>query len=105
MSIDDKLRVDLRVTHRVGIREMAIALVCAHRDHNIWEDGPLRDLSRAKVLKAVKDPLYKRGHDFRDGWSVHLTDEETETIFEWATEQVRNTFPELLQDQKVEAGQ
>ncbi|WP_157875655.1 MULTISPECIES: hypothetical protein [unclassified Streptomyces] len=76
---------------------MATALACAHRDHDIFEDGPLSGLSRTKVLATVKKMLHERGEDFLEGWSDHLTEAETETMWDWAIEQVGNAFPELDQ--------
>lgn len=98
MSRDGKLRVDLRVTHRAGIGEMATALACAYRDHDIFDEGPLPDLSRKKVLAKVKETLHDRGEDFLEGWADHLSESDTELWFDWATEQVKNAFPELVQE-------
>ncbi|QWQ42128.1 hypothetical protein KME66_14745 [Streptomyces sp. YPW6] len=95
MSKDGLYRFDLRVTHRVGRATMATALASAYRDHDIFEDGPLSNLSRAKVLATVKEVLHDRGTDFLEGWSDHLTEAETESMWDWAIEQVGNAFPEL----------
>ncbi|WP_406409630.1 hypothetical protein OG923_12490 [Streptomyces halstedii] len=95
LSRDGLYRFDLRVTHRVGRATMATALASAHRDHEIFEDGPLPDLSRAKVLATVKEVLHDRGTDFLEGWSDHLSEAETETMWDWALEQVGSNFPEL----------
>ncbi|MFE7463072.1 hypothetical protein ACFU6R_03070 [Streptomyces sp. NPDC057499] len=95
MSRDGKLRFDLRVAHRAGLGEMATALACAHRDHEIFEDGPLPGLSKAEVVITVKRMLHEGGTDFLEGWADHLTAAETESMWDWATEQIRSAFPEL----------
>ncbi|MEU9057868.1 hypothetical protein AB0D13_02945 [Streptomyces sp. NPDC048430] len=95
LSRDGLYRFDLRVTHRVGRAEMATALACAHRAHEIFEDGPLPDLSRAKVLATVRETLHERGEDFLEGWSDDLSEADTELMWDWAIEQVNNAFPEL----------
>ncbi|MEU8133268.1 hypothetical protein [Streptodolium elevatio] len=94
MSRDGRLRFDLRVTHRMGLGELASVLASAFRYHDTDEGMP--DLSRAKVLAAVREELYYRGSGGLEGWGDDLTEVEAKAMRDWATGQVGRAFPELV---------
>lgn len=98
MSRDGRLRFDLRVTHRVGLGEMATALAAAHRYHDAQEDGPLGDLGKARMLDFVRQTLTQRGSDYLEGWADDLSESETRLMWDWAEAQVLRHFPELSEE-------
>ncbi len=93
MSRDGQYRVDMRITFRVGVRDLAEALNHAYRRH----EGPMPKLPTAKIREAIRESFERRGIDTMDGWADHLTMADTQERHEWAMAQLRKAFPELFE--------
>ena len=93
MSRDGKLRTEVRVSHRVGLDEIAAILCKAHAE---WMegDGPLPTLTRADVLGLVRSKLAEHGDQYAWFWTDDAAvDENVEIIGRWARETVERIFP------------
>lgn len=96
-SGDGVMRIDMRVTFRMGLGDLSNVLCSAYRYHSIEEDGPLPELGRAATNEKIREELhYRGGSDGLGGWADCLTTRETEERVEWAARHVAALFPELV---------
>lgn len=94
-SLDGRMRVDRRVTFRLDGDDFANALCLTYRERDLEDDGPLPELSRAKILELVDKVLLKNA-DRRNWWSDGVDDDEFEAaLWKWADDLVRRKFPEF----------
>lgn len=93
-SVDGVKRVNLQITHRMAGYDFANALCLVHREHDLEDDGPLPDLSRSKVLEAVRKVLAEKPDD-RHWWRDHIEDDFADELWAWADALVRGKFPEM----------
>ncbi|MEU6056955.1 hypothetical protein [Streptomyces sp. NPDC047097] len=98
MSRDGKYRINLRVTHRVGVDSLTDVLAFHYRNYIVSEQGPLPDLSRTRLIREVKEELAMSGWEYSAYWREHVSDWDVETWEDWAREQVINVFPELADE-------
>lgn len=95
VSRDGRKWTNRRVTHRLCGNDFANALCLNHREHELEEDGPLPDLSKARILELVDECLLNRA-DKRNWWADDVDDRDfAKVLWEWADGLVRRKFPEL----------
>jgi hypothetical protein len=95
MSRDGRYRINLRVSHRLDLERMVNALAFHYRYHLVWEDGPLPDLGKARMVQEIKEELEDSGLEYTALWREHLNEDDVEAWEDWAKVQVLNHFPEL----------
>jgi hypothetical protein len=93
LSNDGQYRIDLRITHRVGVGQLSSILASAFRLHSL-EDGPLPTLTVKATQDAIRTELVTRG-GLIEGWANGMGTTETNQRMTWAEAQVRRAYPEL----------
>jgi hypothetical protein len=95
VSQDGRKWINRRITFRLCGGDFANVLCLVYREHDLEEDGPLPDLSKAKILELVDDVLLERA-DKRNWWSDDVDDDDfRDALWEWADELIRRRFPEF----------
>lgn len=96
LSRDGKYRINLQITFRASIGDLANALAYEYRNHSIDSDGQLPKLSKAATREKIRDAFHRTGVSI-DGWGDNFGMTETTERLEWATDLVRNAYPELAE--------
>lgn len=91
-SRDGKYRIDMRITFRAGIDELAALLAATQGSYTHGDDLP--EWTTGETREAIRRRLYDHGYSL-DGWSDDLDTEERAEVLEWATNLVRRAYPEL----------
>ncbi|MCS0601131.1 hypothetical protein NX794_07785 [Streptomyces sp. LP11] len=95
LSVDGRYRINLRVVYRLDLERMADALAFHYRYHLVWEDGPLPDLGKARLVNEIKEELEDSGLEHIALWREHLNQDDVEAWEDWSKAQVLAHFPDL----------
>ncbi|MFD5916200.1 hypothetical protein ACFVYP_06930 [Kitasatospora sp. NPDC058201] len=96
MSQDGTYRIDLRITRRVSIGDLASYLAGAHRHIDMDRLASIGNgLSAKQVRDTVRTEMERRGTDYIDGWADNFGFDETAERLALATAQIRRAYPEL----------
>ncbi|MFI5942168.1 hypothetical protein ACIBCB_18185 [Streptomyces uncialis] len=98
LSRDGLMRVDLRISCRLGLPELALALAASQSWMDEDDELPPR-LSRTAIVTSVKAYLLNRGRDSLDGWADEMDEDRRSAIQSWATSTVTTAFPELKKEE------
>lgn len=87
-SKDGQPRATIRVTHRIGLRELVIACIL---------DLPHeQELTKNDIHVAVHECLQRGGSELFDHWADGIDDTDRMRLEEWATACVVRHWPHLL---------
>ncbi|NUP53396.1 MAG: hypothetical protein HOW97_39650 [Catenulispora sp.] len=97
MSQDGTYRIDMRVTFRVSIGNLATYLASAlrHVDDLDRLVELMTGLNTRQIRDTVRTEMERRGVDYIDGWADQFSYDETVRRLALAEEHVRRAFPEL----------
>jgi hypothetical protein len=99
MSQDGTYRIDLRITRRVSISDLASYLASALRSVELEQ---MPKLTAQQIRETAREEMERRGTDYIDGWADEFGMAETNERLAWAVDQIRRAYPELA---KAEDGQ
>ncbi|MDH6709786.1 hypothetical protein P3T27_006535 [Kitasatospora sp. MAA19] len=96
MSEDGVYRIDLRITRRVSIGDLASYLASSQR-HIPMDRIPsiTNSLSPKQIRDLVRTEMERRGTDYIDGWADQFGDTETRDRLTLAADLIRRAYPEL----------
>lgn len=94
-SLDGVMRVNRRVTHRIGAQDIEGLLCYQAKDDPDSDIEDLPDLTKTQILKIVDEGLL-RNAEARHWWWNELDDDDTEALRKWASDLVRRRFPEFF---------
>ncbi len=92
MSKDGIKRVNLRVTHRLSADDFANMLCLEHENHELGDDLP--QYTRPLILDMVRHQL-TFNPDGRNWWRDNPDEDCADELWAWASDLIRNRFPEL----------
>ncbi len=87
-SKDGQPRTTIRVTHRIGLRELVIACIL-----NLPHE---QELTKRDIKQAIHECLQRTGSELFDYWSENIDIADRERLEEWATAQVGRHWANLL---------
>lgn len=97
-SKDNVKRVSRRVTFRLSGDDFANTLCLRYVEHDLEDDGPLPELSRARILELV-DEVLRTNADKPNWWQDNVNDTDDDefvaALWKWADDLVRRKFPEF----------
>lgn len=95
-SRDGQYRIDMRITFRVSISELATYLASATRHIEMERlAGILTGLTAKHVRETARTEMERRGFDYMDAWADNFGYDETIQRLALAEKQIRRAFPEL----------
>ena len=104
---NDRKMVTVQAPHHLGGVELG-KLLCQHASDHVpkWYERPPtpgRDMTRAEVEKVLRYAVWAYGEDaYNDeGFGEDDREDENNKVVQWAANQIRRLFPELV-DAKLE---